>query len=358
MGVQNDCSPALDGKKAALDLANASSENFSNTCWNIDNRLKTANPEYARNFISAMNNELENRNLLPKVELNMVAQSNNPALETLQDRHKHIDTKDLVKAEDDLRNDGRNVESNLVHGLITDQDQIQDTHAERNFWGKNHGGIDKDRLQSWSDQHRADTWGAASDIQEAELKASDSSNKGNRGQNDGAVKPEDAPNKPKIDATKDGDISRLWPDLFGAKKAQEDAQKATHAKENVEAKKAQEDAQKAAYLKEKVEAGVKKEACHTVEHGETLYDMACLALHKAGRVHMTPGAIRFEEEKIRTLNHLAPHESLRSGQSLNLRTPAEVERETMRRVQMIKAAEIPEIKPAIMPISEEYRLLA
>jgi hypothetical protein len=66
--------------------------------------------------------------------------------------HKHADTNDLVQAEDGLKSQGRTIESNLVHGLITHQNDIKDTHAERNFWGQNHGGIDTTRLQNWSNR--------------------------------------------------------------------------------------------------------------------------------------------------------------------------------------------------------------
>jgi len=86
-------------------------------------------------------------------------------------------------------------------------------------------------------------------------------------------------------------------------------------------------------LKERVEAGVIKDAHYTVKAGETLNSLARLALHRAGNDHMTPAAIKFEEEKIRTLNHLAPHQTLHAGLSIMLRTPQEVAAETTRRMK-------------------------
>jgi hypothetical protein len=343
MGAQNECLPGQDGKRAAIDLATARPEDFSSKCWNIDNRLSHASSEYAKQFMTAMNGELENRNLLPKVELNFVAQTNAPALEILADKHQHTDTPDLVKAEDDLKSQGRTVESSLVHGLITHADDIKDTHAERNFWGKNHGGIDMDRLQRWNDKTRPDMYGTNDDNNSSpaarphftpgiyddrkDLPPTLRPHQDHNGDNNS---PKNDANATSYDKKQDSEIRRLSDELARERKANQDLEKATH-------------------LKEKVENGVIKDAHHTVQHGETLYDMACLALHKAGRNHMTPAAIKFEEEKIRALNHLAPHEALTSGQSLMLRTPAEVERETARRVKLEEKSAKPEENSELEP---------
>ncbi len=348
MGAQNE-SPELDGKRAAIDLATARPEDFSSKCWNIDNRLSHASSEYAKQFMTAMNGELETRNLLPKVELNFVSQTNAPALETLTDRHNHTDTPDLVRTEDDLKSQGRTVESSLVHGLITHADDIKDTHAERNFWGKNHGGIDMDRLQRWSNKTRPDIYGAYDDNKDAAVHPHftpgiyddrkdlpPTLRPHHQDHNGDSNSPKNDANATNYDKRQDAEIRRLSDELAREKKANQDLEKATH-------------------LKEKVENGVIKDAHHTVQHGETLYDMACLALHKAGRVHMTTTAIRFEEEKIRALNHLAPHQELVSGQSLMLRTQDEVDRETARRVKLEQKSAKPEENSELAPVRRETR---
>ncbi len=317
MGANNECSAELDGKRAAVDLATATRpDDFTNKCWTIDSKLSNANPEYARSFMTAMNNELQDRNLLPKVELNMVAAGDTPAVLALQNK-KHVETQDILKDEDQLRQSGRNTEAMLMHRLGSNAQDIHDTHAERNFWGKNHGGINMDRINRWADENRADMRGAFEDTQNTRLKPTAnndvrdySPNSDNRHE-----KPKDEPRPSDYDRRQDERINRIDQMQVQEKKARDEAEKAEH-------------------LKAKVEAGVIKDAHHTVKHGETLYDMACLALHKAGRDHLTPNAIRFEEEKIRTLNHLGAHEPLRSGQSLMLRTEQEVEHETARRIKL------------------------
>ncbi len=317
MGANNECSAELDGKRAAVDLATATRpDDFTSKCWNIDSKLNNANPEYARTFMNAMNNELQDRNLLPKIELNMVGAGDTPAMQALQNK-KHVETQDILKDEDQLRQNGRNTEAMLMHRLGSSAQEIHDTHAERNFWGKNHGGINMDRLNRWAEQNRADMRGAFSDTQDSRDK----------------VLPPAAFSK--IDGHKP-----IWPDLVLSQEnprasdydRKQDERISRVEQVQAQEKKTHEEAERASQLKAKVEAGVIKDAHHMVKHGETLYDMACLALHKAGRDHQTPAAIKFEEEKIRTLNHLAPHEPLHSGQSLMLRTPQEVEHETVRRI--------------------------
>lgn len=321
MGGNNECSAELDGRRAAVDLATATRpDDFTNKCWTIDSKLGNANPEYARTFINAMNNELQDRNLLPKIELNMVAAGDTPAMIALQ-KKKHIDTEDILRDEDQLRQNGRNTEAMLMHRLGSNAQEIHDTHAERNFWGKNHGGINMDRINRWANQNRADMRGAYEDLQDAQARAMR-----NHSHTEKDCPPafekrviqqekvKDEPRPTEYDRKQDERFNRI---------------EQVHAQE----KKARDEAEKAEQLKEKVRAGVVKDAQHTVKHGETLYDMACLALHKAGRNHLTPAAIRFEEEKIRALNHLGPHEPLRSGVSLMLRTKQEVDHETERRIK-------------------------
>lgn len=342
MGANNECSAELDGRRAAVDLATATRpEEFSNKCWSIDSKLGNANPEYARSFINAMNNELQDRNLLPKVELNMVAAGDTPAMLALQNK-KHVETQDILKDEDQLRQNGRNTEAMLMHRLGSNAQEIHDTHAERNFWGKNHGGINMDRINRWANQNRADMRGAYEDIQET-LK---SMGNNNNPDGDGKV------NLPPSVFSQTYGHKPIWPDLVRPneqEKPKDDPRATDYDRKQderinridqaqVQEKRARDEAEKAEQLKAKVEAGVIKDAHHTVKHGETLYDMACLALHKAGRDHLTPKAIKFEEEKIRTLNHLGPHEALRSGQSLMLRTEQEVEHETARRIKLYEKA--------------------
>lgn len=323
MGGNNECSAELDGKRAAVDLATATRpDDFTNKCWSIDSKLSNANPEYARSFMNAMNSELQDRNLLPKVELNMVAAGDTPAMLALQNK-KHVDTQDILKDEDQLRQNGRNTEAMLMHRLGSSAQEIHDTHAERNFWGKNHGGINMDRINRWANQNRADMRGAFEDIQDKVIlpPAAYSQTYGHKPIWPDLVRPQEQ-EKPK-DEPRPSDYDR---------KQDERINRIDHAQ--MQERKERDAAEKAEQLKAKVEAGVIKDAHHTVKHGETLYDMACLALHKAGRDHLTPNAIRFEEEKIRALNHLAPHEPLRSGQSLMLRTEQEVEHETARRIKL------------------------
>ncbi|HEY9676631.1 MAG TPA: hypothetical protein V6C76_01420 [Drouetiella sp.] len=299
----NDCSNAqLDGKRAAIDLANAQGQEFSQKCWNIDNQLRSANPQYQRDFMNSMNCELQDRQLLPKVELNMVQQSSDETLQTLQNRKKHIDTQDLVRAEDSLRDRGHGVESNLVHSLIVNQDEIKATHAERNFWGKNHDGINMDRLTRWANNSRPDAYGIAGDYNETKNGAAP-----NARPDAPPVTPHDRPNSPA------------------------EAHIDHETRQDNQIKDAQQKIDQVR-LEEKIRAGVLKDAHHTVTGSETLNDMAQLALHKAGVVHMTPGLIRREEEKIRIINNLAHGEALQPGTSLMLRTPEEVARESARRM--------------------------
>jgi hypothetical protein len=324
MGANNECSAELDGRRAAVELAiSTRPDDFTAKCWSIDQKLNNANSDYARSFMMAMNNELQDRNLLPKIELNMVAAGDTPAMQALQ-HNKHVETQDLVKDEDQLRSAGRNTEAMLMHRLGSNAQDIHDTHAERNFWGKNHGGIDLDRMHRWADQNRANMGGAIQDARPFDDASTDAPkgklgpNAFNQFHNPQPLFPDLAPrheNKEKTDprATEydrkqDAEINRLSKESADQKKREQ-----TH---------------------DLVQAGVIKDAHHTVQHGETLYDMACLALHKAGRDHMTPQAIRFEEEKIRVINHLGAHEQLRSGQSLMLRTEQEVEHETARRIKL------------------------
>ncbi len=347
MGANNECSAELDGRRAAVDLATATRpEEFTNKCWTIDSKLGNANPEYARSFMNAMNNELQDRNLLPKVELNMVAAGDTPAMLALQNK-KHVETQDILKDEDQLRQNGRNTEAMLMHRLGSNAQEIHDTHAERNFWGKNHGGINMDRINRWADQNRADMRGAYEDIQDTRLKPN-----GNRTEKDC---PPDGDHKvilPPSAYSQSYGHKPIWPDLVRPneqEKSKDEPRPSEYDRKqderinrldqaHVQETKARDEAEKAERVKAKVEAGVIKDAHHTVKHGETLYDMACLALHKAGRDHLTPKAIKFEEEKIRTLNHLGPHEPLHSGQSLMLRTEQEVEHETARRIKLYAKA--------------------
>ncbi|RTL45340.1 MAG: LysM domain-containing protein [Candidatus Melainabacteria bacterium] len=334
MGANNECSAELDGRRAAVDLAMANRpDDFTNKCWNIDQKLNRANSDYARSFMTAMNNELQDRNLLPKIELNMVTAGDTPAMQALQ-KNKHVETQDLIKDEDQLRDSGRHTEAMLMHRLSSNAQEIHDTHAERNFWGKNHGGINMDRINRWAEQNRADMRGA---LEDAYPRSNDRNSEGPQSnfapnnfnhfhrpesnwhdmKSQNIEKDKVDPRATDYDKKQDNEINRL-------------------SKEVSEQKKFHEQLEKANELKAKVEAGVIKDAHHTVKHGETLYDMACLALHKAGRDHLTPQAIRFEEEKIRALNHLAPHEKLRSGQSLMLRTEQEVQHETVRRINLMR----------------------
>lgn len=315
----NERNADLDGKRAAIDLATSRPEDFSAKCWNIDNKLNNTNPEYAKAFMSSMNEELESRKLLPKVELNMLAQADNSALQPLQDPHKHIDTQDLVKAEDEYKSQGRNVEGNLVHGLIEHQQDIQNTHAERNFWGQNHGGIDMNRVNRWADQNKPDLYDAQNDARDT--RPNPNFGPGGMDQNnvrkpvqsdnststsDNSTSATDRPNPTPYDRSQDDQIRNLRTQL-----AQEKQERELHAK---------------------VEAGVIKDAHHTVIGGETLRDMACLALHKAGQVHMSEGMIKHEEAKIRLINGLPQGEQLTAGTSLMLRTREEVDHETARRM--------------------------
>jgi|688.fasta_scaffold58825_5 hypothetical protein len=329
MGAKNECSAELDGRRAAVELAIATRpDDFTNKCWSIDQKLSSANSDYARSFMMAMNNELQDRNLLPKVELNMVAAGDTPAMQALQ-KNKHVETQDLVKDEDQLRSAGRNTEAMLMHRLGSNAQDIHDTHAERNFWGKNHGGIDMDRMHRWADQNKANLRGAIEDAHpfddDADApKVKLGANAFNHFYNPPSIFPDlaprnqhkDDPRATDYDKKQDAEINRL-------SKETEEQKKRNHAQD----------------LKEQVQAGVIKDAHHTVKHGETLYDMACLALHKAGRDHMTQQAIRFEEEKIRAINHLGAHEQLRSGQSLMLRTEQEVEHETARRIKLYEKSD-------------------
>ncbi|CAN5376969.1 hypothetical protein BH10CYA1_BH10CYA1_20680 [soil metagenome] len=315
MVANNEFSAELDGKRAAVDLATATRpDDFTHKCYDIDSKLSHGNPEYQRTFMNAMNNELQDRNLLPKIELNMVAAGDTPAMQALQN-NKHVETQDILRDEDQLRDQGRNTEAMLMHRLGSSAQVIHDTHAERNFWGKNHGGINMDRINRWADENKADMRGAFGDIQDTRAKPiANNDRKDCPPEHDKKVEKID-PRATDYDRKQDERINRI-----------EQVQ--------TQEKKAHEEAEKASQLKAKIEAGVIKDAHHTVKHGETLYDMACLALHKAGRDHQTPAAIKFEEEKIRALNHLAPHEPLHSGQSLMLRTPQEVEHETARRIKL------------------------
>lgn len=336
MGANNECSAELEGRRAAVDLATATRpDDFTNKCWTIDQKLGNASPEFNRTFIVAMTNELQERNLLPKIELNMVAAGDTPAMLALKN-NKHVETQDLIQDEDQLRGSGRNTEAMLMHRLSSNAQEIHDTHAERNFWGKNHGGINMDRLNRWADSNRADMRGAFEDITQRNNGASDTHqyhghrpNNYNQFQSPEPSFPESRPHgqlhdrvDPRAtdyDRKQDSEINRLNKEVSEQKKVHEQLERANE-------------------LKAKVEAGVIKDAHHTVKHGETLYDMACLALHKAGRDHLTPNAIKFEEEKIRALNHLARGEKLHSGQSLMLRTEQEVAHETARRITMIETA--------------------
>lgn len=68
MGANNECSAELDGRRAAVELAIATRpDDFTNKCWSIDQKLSNANSDYARSFMMAMNNELQDRNLLRRL---------------------------------------------------------------------------------------------------------------------------------------------------------------------------------------------------------------------------------------------------------------------------------------------------
>lgn len=330
MGSMNECSPELEGRRAAVDLANTRREDFTNKCWSIDNKLGETNPMYAARFMRAMNQELEERNLLPRVELNLVATNDADAMRTLQNK-KYVETRDLVRTEDDMKDRGRYVEAMLVHGLIRHEKEIHDSHADRNVWGKNHGGINHKRLEEWSKDRPADDYGAYRDTHPRASRPYQT-------QPYSEVTTDSKPCPPEQNKNHRNDVQPKEEARPSEWDKQQDQKYQQLEQELAKERKTRETLEKAAQMRAKVEAGVDKDAHHTIKHGETLYDMACLSLHKTGRVHLTPGAIKFEIEKIRALNHLGPHEPLHTGQSIMLRTPQEVDREVARRIKLNEQA--------------------